>query len=92
MDSTDSPACTCDEPDADPYTCPAEPEDCNGDFPELNPRAGAPVIERHANICRTCRTCGWETSVWHVDDGSAEVELHGHTLVEHDGKYAPRAR
>lgn len=81
--------CRCDEPDADPYTCAAEPEDCTGYFSELNPFGGGarPVNERSAEVSRTCRVCGWRTSVWHVDDGSADVELNRHVERAHDGNY-----
>lgn len=82
-------ACRCDEPGADPYACEAEPEDCSGEFSELNPHgSGArPVNEPSAEVARICPVCGWRTSVWHVDDGSAEVELHGHVVRLHGGRY-----
>ena len=80
------PVCRCDETDADPYACEAEPEDCKGEFSELNPFGGAPVHGHDAKISRTCG-CGWRTSAWHVDDGSAEEELHGHVTRVHGGAY-----
>lgn len=78
--------CRCDEPDADPYEC--EADDCSGYFSELNPFGGGsrPVEGRDAKISRTCG-CGWSTSVWHVDDGSAEAELHDHVTRVHGGTY-----
>ena len=79
-----NPACRCDEPDADPYSCEAEPEDCMGEFPELNPFGGArPVNERSAEVSRKCSQCDWRTTVWHVDDGSADVELNRHVARVH---------
>lgn len=81
--------CRCDK-GADPYACEAEPEDCTAEFPELNPFGGGarPVTERSAEVSRACPVCGWHTSVWHVDDGSAEAELHDHVLRLHGGSYA----
>jgi hypothetical protein len=81
--------CRCDEPGADPYACEAEPEDCSGHFSELNPHdSGArPVNEPSAEVSRSCPVCSWRTSVWHVDDGSAEAELHDHVTRRHDGGY-----
>jgi hypothetical protein len=92
MADTTDPTCTCDQPDADPYTCPAEPDDCTGEFSELNPfgLSARSVNEPSAEVSRVCRTCGWRTSVWHVDDGSAEEELHRHTVAAHNGEYPPR--
>ncbi|MFG3276179.1 hypothetical protein [Streptomyces luteogriseus] len=79
----DKPAakCRCDEPGADPYEC--EADDCNGEFSELNPFGGGPVHGHDAKVSRTCGACGWRTSVWHVNDGSAEEELHGHVVRVH---------
>ncbi|MFI1702015.1 hypothetical protein ACH419_39545 [Streptomyces bobili] len=78
--------CRCDEPGADQYACEADPEDCTGEFSELNPFGGAgPVEGRDAKVSRRCGRCGWDTSVWHVDDGSAEEELHGHVVRVHGG-------
>jgi hypothetical protein len=81
----DKPAakCRCDEPGADPYEC--EADDCNSHFSELNPFGGGPVHGHDAKVFRVCGACGWRTSVWHVDDGSAEEELHGHTTRVHGG-------
>lgn len=80
-----SAACRCNEPDADPYAC--EADDCTAEFSELNPfGSGArPVNVASAEVSRKCSTCGWATSVWHVDDGSAEEELHRHVAREHGG-------
>lgn len=76
--------CRCDEPGADPYSC--EADDCSGYFSELNPFGGArPVNERSAEVSRKCGQCGFRTSVWHVDDGSAGAELHEHTVRVHVG-------
>lgn len=81
-----APKCRCDEPGADPYECEADPEDCSGHFSELSPFGGAgPVEGRDAKVSRRCGRCGWVTSVWHVDDGSAEEELHGHVVRVHGG-------
>lgn len=81
-------ACRCDEPGADPYACEADPEDCTGEFSELNPHGSArPVHEASAEVSRTCGTCSWRTSTWHVDDGSAEAELHDHVTRLHGGRY-----
>lgn len=83
--------CRCDEPDSDPYACEAEPEDCSGEFSELNPFGvqGGPVHGHDAKVSRACATCGWRTSVWHVDDGSAEVELNGHVVRVHGAGVTP---
>lgn len=77
--------CRCGEPDADPYAC--EADDCTAEFSELNPfGSGArPVHVASAEVSRKCGTCGWTTSVWHVDDGSAEEELYRHSVREHGG-------
>lgn len=78
--------CRCDEPDADPYACEAEPEDCSGYFSELNPFGGArPVNVASAEVSRPCGQCNYRTTVWHVDDGSAEEELHRHVVRVHGG-------
>jgi hypothetical protein len=82
-----APKCRCDEPGADPYSC--EADDCTGEFSELNPFGGGPVQGHDAKVSRTC-TCGWRTTVWHVADGSAEEELHGHIVRVHGGT-APEA-
>ena len=77
--------CQCDQPGTDPYECQAE--DCSYPFPELNPFSGAPAREFDAKVSRTCPRCGWRTTTWHVDDGSAESELHGHVAAFHGGHY-----
>lgn len=74
--------CRCHEPDADPYAC--EADDCEGEFSELNPFGGGPVQGHDAKVSRTCG-CGWRTTVWHVNDGSAEEELHRHVVGVHGG-------
>lgn len=85
MSALPSPAvCRCDEPDADPYAC--EADDCTASFPELNPFTGGPVEGHDAKVSRVCG-CGWRTTVWHVDDGSAEAELHEHVGRVHGGTY-----
>ncbi|MFF0009530.1 hypothetical protein ACFYQT_39750 [Streptomyces tibetensis] len=83
--------CRCDEPDADPYAC--EAVDCSGEFSELNPFGGntLPVEKASADVSRTCG-CGHRTSVWHVDDGSAEEELHRHVVRAHGGVYPSQPR
>lgn len=81
--------CRCDEPDVDPYEC--EADDCTAEFSELNPFGGGGPVEGHdAKVSRVCG-CGWRTSVWHVNDGSAEEELHGHVVRLHGGAYPARA-
>lgn len=72
-------------PVVDPYRC--EADDCRGYFSELSPFGvqGGPVHGHDAKVSRVCGTCGWRTSVWHVDDGSAEVELNGHVVRVHGG-------
>lgn len=69
----------------DPYQC--EAHDCHGEFSELNPFGGGPGHGHDAKVSKTCG-CGWRTSVWHVADGSAEEELHGHVVRVHGGTYA----
>jgi hypothetical protein len=76
--------CRCGEPDADPYSC--EADDCEGEFSELSPFGGGPVEGHDAKVSGTCG-CGWQTSVWHVNDGSAEEELHCHVVRDHGGAY-----
>jgi hypothetical protein len=72
--------CRCDEPGADPYSC--EADDCTTEFSELNSFGSArPVNVPGIEVSRTCR-CGW-TTAWHVDDGSAEEELHHHIARAH---------
>lgn len=69
----------------DPYAC--EASECHGYTSEINPfGGGGPVHGVDAKVSRTCG-CGWVTSVWHVDDGSAEEELHGHVVRVHGGYY-----
>lgn len=70
----------------DPYAC--EAEECHGYTSETNPFGGGgarPVNERSAEVSRKCTACGWRTSVWHVDDGSADVELNRHKARTHGG-------
>lgn len=70
--------------DGDPYAC--ESEDCTYPFPELNPfGVVGQARERDLKIVRTCGHCGWKTQPWHVDDGSAECDLHGHVKRAHGG-------
>lgn len=78
-----APRCRCDEPGADPYAC--EADDCSGEFSELNPFGGDPVQGHDAKVSRPCGRCEFRTSLWHVDDGSAEEELHRHVIRVHDG-------
>lgn len=80
-----APKCRCHEPDSDPYACEAEPEDCLGEFSELNPfgSGAGPVHGHDAKVSRACGQCEYRTSLWHVDDGSAEEELHGHVVSVH---------
>ncbi|MEU9606188.1 hypothetical protein [Streptomyces sp. NPDC048057] len=73
--------CRCDD-GADPYEC--EAEGCTYEFSELNPRGGTrPIYGSDAKISRTCPQCPYRTSVWHVDDGSADEELYRHQRAEH---------
>lgn len=74
-------------PVVDPYSC--EAVDCHGHFPELSPFGFGPVAGWDAKVFRVCG-CGWRTSSWHVDDGSAEAELHGHVVRVHGGIYPAR--
>lgn len=68
----------------DPYRC--EASDCHGYTSETDPFGmGRSVHEPSAEVSRKCGHCGWRTSVWHVDDGSAEVELHRHVVRVHGG-------
>ncbi|WP_405548761.1 hypothetical protein [Streptomyces microflavus] len=74
----------------DPYAC--EADDCHGHTSESNPFGGGDgglylrsVTTTSAEVSRRCGTCGWTTSVWHIDDGSAEEELHRHTTRAHGG-------
>ncbi|MFJ9420776.1 hypothetical protein [Streptomyces sp. NPDC101249] len=66
----------------DPYRC--EADDCHGYTSELNPFGGGPVHGTDAKVVRVCG-CGWSTSSWHVDDGSADLELRRHVVRVHDG-------
>jgi hypothetical protein len=68
----------------DPYQC--EADDCHGYTSESNPFAiRRSVHEPSAKVSRKCGQCAFRTSVWHVDDGSAEEELHGHIARTHGG-------
>lgn len=70
----------------DPYMC--EASDCYGYTSETNPFGmSRSVHEPSAEVSVKCGQCGWRTSVWHVDDGSAEEELHGHVVRVHGGTY-----
>lgn len=73
-------------PVVDPYSC--EADDCHGSFSELNPFGGSrSVNEASAEVFCVCGQCDYRTSVWHVDDGSAEEELHRHVARVHGGTY-----
>ncbi|MEU8101695.1 hypothetical protein [Streptomyces rubiginosohelvolus] len=87
-DLTPVTACRCDDPDVDPYEC--EADDCTYSFSELNPfgQSARPVNVGSAEVSRKCDTCGWTTSVWHVDDGSADQELYEHISREHTERSA----
>lgn len=87
MTSTPVPKCRCHEPDSDPYAC--EAEDCTYEFSELNPFVIQVAAARHVHlkVSRPCPRCDFRTSEWHVDDGSAEEELHGHVTRVHGGNY-----
>jgi hypothetical protein len=69
----------------DPYMC--EASDCHGYRSEEDPFGGGSysrsVRTRSAEVSRPCGQCEFRTSVWHVDDGSAEEELHGHVVRVH---------
>jgi hypothetical protein len=71
----------------DPYMC--EASDCHGYRSEEDPFGGGSysrsVHTPSAEVCRPCGQCEFRTSVWHVDDGSAEEELHRHTVRVHGG-------
>lgn len=71
----------------DPYMC--EASDCHGYTSETDPFGGGSYWRSahtpSAEVSRRCQTCGWTTSVWHVDDGSAEDELYRHTVRAHGG-------
>lgn len=86
-DTTVPPAkCRCHEPDADPYAC--EADDCHGYTSETNPfTIRRSVHEPSAEVSRRCGQCAYRTSVWHVDDGSAEEELERHVTRVHGGVY-----
>lgn len=72
----------------DPYRC--EASDCHGYTSETDPFGGGlyerSVRTRSAEVSRACGRCEYRTSVWHVDDGSAEEELHGHVTRAHSGQ------
>lgn len=72
--------CRCDEPDADPYEC--EADDCTGYFSELNPFGAVSARPRSTQVTRTCPNCDWST-VWGMDDGSADEELYRHIARQH---------
>lgn len=71
----------------DPYMC--EASDCHGYRSEEDPFGGGSysrsVHTPSAEVSRKCGQCGYRTSVWHVDDGSAEEELHRHVVGAHGG-------
>ncbi|MFF0143644.1 hypothetical protein ACFYRN_45600 [Streptomyces sp. NPDC005227] len=70
-------------PVVDPYQC--EADDCHGYTSESNPFGARSIHERSAEVSRKCGQCAYRTSVWHVDDGSAEEELHRHVARVHGG-------
>lgn len=74
----------------DPYVC--EASDCHGYRSEEDPFGGGSywrqVNTPSAEVSRKCDKCSFRTTVWHVDDGSAEEELHGHVVRVHGGVYA----
>jgi hypothetical protein len=69
----------------DPYAC--EADDCHGYTSETDPFGGGlyerSVRTRSAEVSRACGQCTYRTSVWHVDDGSAEEELRRHVVRVH---------
>lgn len=71
----------------DPYRC--EADDCHGYRSEEDPFGGGSywrqVNTPSAEVTRKCGQCTFQTTVWHVDDGSAEEELHRHTVRAHGG-------
>lgn len=71
----------------DPYMC--EADDCHGYRSEEDPFGGGSywrqVNAPSAEVSCLCGQCEFRTSVWHVDDGSAEEELHGHVVRVHGG-------
>lgn len=72
----------------DPYAC--EASDCHGYTSELDPFGGGGAYWRSvhapsAEVSVPCDRCDWRTSVWHVDDGSAEAELDAHVVRVHGG-------
>lgn len=71
----------------DPYAC--EADDCHGYTSETDPFGGGTYLRSvaavSAEVSRKCSACGWRTTVWHVDDGSAEEELHRHITRVHGG-------
>ena len=72
----------------DPYQC--EASDCHGYTSEADPFGGGAysrsVRTQSAKVSRKCG-CGFRTTVWHVDDGSAEEELERHVARVHGGVY-----
>lgn len=72
----------------DPYQC--EASDCHGYTSETDPFGGGgaywrSVHTRSAEVSRKCDRCSFRTTVWHVDDGSAEEELERHIARIHRG-------
>lgn len=71
----------------DPYMC--EASDCHGYRSEENPFGGGSywrqVNTPSAEVSRECDLCSFRTTVWHVDDGSAEEELERHVSRAHGG-------
>ena len=71
----------------DPYMC--EASDCHGYRSEEDPFGGGSywrsVHTPSAAVSRPCGQCEFRTSLWHVDDGSAEEELHRHVVRVHGG-------
>lgn len=68
----------------DPYMC--EASDCHGYRSEEHPFGYVRSVHApSAEVSRKCGRCDYRTSVWHVDDGSAEEELHGHVVRVHGG-------
>lgn len=78
---SDDRECRCGPGARDPYAC--EDGGCNYPFSEMSPFGGGGP--RSAEVVRACPHCGWRTTPWHVDDGSAEADLHDHIKAVHQG-------
>lgn len=89
MSKPDPAPCRCDEPGFDPYAC--EADDCISFDSIVGGGPGRPVLGGWGTQKTVrCTWCPWSTT-WQISDGSAESDLHRHTLAAHPTSCPPAA-